>query len=120
MYSIKEVSAKTGITAYTLRYYEKEGILPPIKRDTGGRRVYSEENMAWLEIVSCLKQTNMPVSEIKEIVRLSIIGDETVNVRKEILENHRNKMIAQQVELENNIKKIDKKIAFYNGADTCD
>ncbi|MCT4663003.1 MAG: MerR family transcriptional regulator, partial [Tissierellales bacterium] len=97
MYKIKEVSEKTGISAYTLRYYEKEGILPSIERDKSGQRVYSDENIAWLEIVVCLKDTNMPLEEIKEIVRLSMIGDETIDERKQILLEHRKK-IQNQIE----------------------
>lgn len=119
MYKIKEAASLTGVTSYTLRYYEKEGILPPIGRDSGGRRIYTEENIAWIEIVTCLKQTNMPVAEIKEIVRLSIIGDETIEDRKEILLKHRKEMVQQLNELKRNIEKIDKKIAYYDGAMEC-
>ncbi|WP_105615466.1 MerR family transcriptional regulator [Vallitalea okinawensis] len=119
MYKINEAATIAGITAHTLRYYEKEGILPPIERDSGGRRIYSEENIAWLDIVTCLKKTNMPMKEIKEIVRLSIIGDQTIDDRKKILMDHKRKMMRQLEELQDNISKIDKKIAFYEGADEC-
>lgn len=119
MYSIKEAAEISGCTAHTLRYYEKEGILPPINRDSGGRRVYSEENMTWLDIVTCLKKTNMPIADIKEIVRLSIIGDDTITERRKLLVNHREEMLRQLEELKSNIHKIDKKIAFYDGAESC-
>lgn len=118
-YSIKDVAEMTGLSNHTLRYYEKEGILPPIERNAGGRRVYTDENLVWLDIVTCLKKTSMPVSDIKEIVRLSITGDETIEERKEILINHRKKMVDQLSDLEENIKKVDKKIAFYNGEGKC-
>lgn len=119
MYKINEVATIAGVSTHTLRYYEKEGILPPIARDSGGRRVYSEENIVWLDIVTCLKKTNMPVKEIKEIVRLSIIGDSTIEERKKILLNHRSEMEKQLSDLQNNIKKIDNKIAYYDGAGEC-
>jgi DNA-binding transcriptional MerR regulator len=119
VYKIKEVSEKTGISAYTLRYYEKEGILPSIERDKSGQRVYSDENIAWLEIVVCLKDTNMPLEEIKEIVRLSMIGDETIDERKQILLEHRKKIQNQIEILKKSMAKVDKKIAFYDGAETC-
>ncbi|GAA0180409.1 MerR family transcriptional regulator [Clostridium sediminicola] len=119
MYKIKEVSALTGLTAHTLRYYEKEGILPPISRDEAGRRIYTQENIVWLDIVTCLKQTKMPVSEIKKIVKLSIEGDSTIPERKDILLNHRKVMEEQLEEIKAGIKKIDKKIAFYDGNDMC-
>lgn len=119
MYTIGQVSDVTGLTAHTLRYYEKEGILPPVERDGGGRRSYSDENLAWLDIVTCLKQTEMPVSDIKEIVRLSIIGDSTIPERRRLLLAHKNKMLEDLARLESNIGKIDRKIAFYDGADKC-
>lgn len=119
MYKIKEVAEMTGVSAYTLRYYEKEGILPPISRDSSKKRAYSDENLSWIEIVTCLKQTKMPVSDIKEIVRLSIIGDETIPTRKEILMNHRLEMKRQMAELKKSIDKIDKKIDFYDGKGSC-
>lgn len=119
MYKIKEAASLTGVSSYTLRYYEKEGILPPIGRDSGGRRIYTEENIAWIEIVTCLKQTNMPVAQIKEIVRLSIIGDDTIEDRKKILLEHRKEMLHRVDELKKGIKKIDKKIAYYEGATDC-
>lgn len=119
MYKIKEVVEMTGVSAYTLRYYEKEGILPPIDRDESKKRAYSNENLAWIEIVTCLKQTKMPVSDIKEIVRLSIIGDETIPTRRQILVDHRLEMEKQMEELKKSIEKIDKKIDFYDGKGSC-
>lgn len=118
-YKIKEVSEKTGLSSHTLRYYEKEGILPPIDRDASGNRMYSQENITWLEIVKCLKQTNMPVADIKEIVHLSIVGDETIEERKEILLSHRKTIEEQMKALKKSLKKIDSKIAYYNGEDMC-
>ncbi len=119
IYKIKDVSEMTGVSAYTLRYYENEGIIPPIGRDSGGRRYYTEENMAWIELVTCLKMTNMPVIEIKEIVRLSQIGDETIEERKSILIAHRKRMKDQISEIEAGINKVNRKIAFYDGDGEC-
>jgi len=118
-YKIKEVSEMTGVSTYTLRYYEKEGIIPPIGRDEAGRRYYTNDNLAWIELVTCLKETNMPVIEIKEIVRLSQIGDQTIDDRKVILQTHKARMLDQIKSLENGITKVDKKLDFYNGAGTC-
>lgn len=118
-YKIKDVSNMTGVSSYTLRYYEKEGIIPPISRDNAGRRYYTAENLAWIELVTCLKQTNMPVVEIKEIVRLSQIGDETIEERKAILETHKKRMENQIADIQLGIAKVDKKLDFYNGAGEC-
>ncbi len=118
-YKIKNVEHMTGLTSHTIRYYEKEGILPPIERDKNGIRIFSEQNLAWLLLVSCLKQTDMPVRDIKEIVRLSQIGEETMQSRKELLEQHKKKIEHQIESLKESMEKIDKKIAFYDGADHC-
>lgn len=120
MYKINEVTEKTGITKYTLRYYEKEGIIPPIARDKNGIRIYSDENLYWLEIVICLKETGMKNDLIKEIVSLSIAGEYTIEIRKKILENHKIEVIKQINILKKALNKIDNKIAYYNGElDNC-
>ncbi|MCT4612082.1 MAG: MerR family transcriptional regulator [Clostridia bacterium] len=118
-YKIKEVEKITGISAYTIRYYEKEGILPPIDRDENGVRMFNDDNLYWLDLVTCFKNTDMPVKDIKEIVRLSQIGDATIEERKEILKGHRKTIENQIKELKNSLKKIDKKIDFYEGTGEC-
>lgn len=118
-YTINKAAEQTGITAHTIRYYEKEGIIPPIKRSESGIRLFSEDNLFWLEMVSCLKKTGMPVSDIKRIVALSMQGDATIPERKRILLAHK-KVIRQQIEaLEESMRNIDIKIRYYDGEDTC-
>lgn len=119
-YKMKEVSQKTGISSYTIRYYEKEGILPPIERDSNGIRIFSEDNLFWLEMVICLKKTQMPMTEIKKIVQLSQMGDETIPERKRLLKEHRDYIDQQMKELEESRKKVDFKIAYYEGTGSCD
>lgn len=118
-YKIKEISELTGLSAHTIRYYEKEGILPPINRDKNGIRFFSEDNLFWIDLVTCLKNTRLPVSEIKKIVQLSQMGDSTISDRKEILENYKSNIELQIKELIKSKKKIEKKIAFYNGEGEC-
>lgn len=118
-YKINEVTKITGIPSPTIRYYEKEGIIPPIERDTTGVRLFSEENLYWLDLVTCFKKTKMPVTDIKRIVELSQTGDSTIPERKEILKKHREHIQNQIAELEMSKSKLDKKIAFYEGSDSC-
>lgn len=70
-YSIKEVSEKVGLPAHTLRYYEQEGLLPFIKRDANGNRIFNENDLTWLELVICLRKTDIALSELREIVELT-------------------------------------------------
>lgn len=113
MYLIKDVSEKVGISAHTIRYYEKCGLLPHISRDGNGIRKFSQDDIFWLEIIKCLKNTGMTIENIKGIVDLSLKGNETKNERKEILFDHRKKILEQIKELKDNLKKIDLKIAWY-------
>lgn len=116
---IKEVSVETGLSPYTIRYYEKEGLLPTIARDENGVRCFTEENLFWLDMVICLKKTKMPTDQIKQIVQLSQEGDHTIPQRKTILEAHKGVIDAQIAELEESKRKVDKKIDFYDGAGDC-
>lgn len=114
IYSITNVSEKTGLTNYTIRYYEKIGLLPHINRNSNGIREFSQDDVFWIEIIKCLKNTGMPISDIKSIVDLSLEGEHTSCKRKEILIEHRNKILSQIKNLQNNLLKIDLKIAWYN------
>lgn len=117
--SIKSVSERTGLSAYTIRYYEKMGIIPEVKRDENGVRVFTEQDVAWLELVKCFKWTHMKVENIKEIVSLSQLGDSTIEERKALLLEHRETILNDIKQLEESLAKIDKKIAYYNGEKEC-
>lgn len=116
---MKDVTAETGLSVHTIRYYEKEGLLPPIDRDKNGIRQFTDDNMFWLDLVICLKKTKMPTEQIKRIVELSQEGDHTIPERKAILEAHRSTIDAQIKELKESKKKVDKKINFYDGSGIC-
>ncbi|WDV47355.1 MerR family transcriptional regulator [Clostridiaceae bacterium M8S5] len=118
-YRIKDVAKLTNLSGYTIRYYENAGIIPPVKRDKNGVRIFTEENVFWLNLVTCLKRTKMPVNDIKKIVQLSQEGKHTIPERKEILKNHRKNIELQIEELEYSKNKIDQKIDFYNGNKKC-
>lgn len=119
-YRMKEVVERTGISSYTIRYYEKEGIIPPIQRDNSGIRLFTGENLFWIDMVCCLKKTKMSVNDIKRIVQLSQEGDSTIPERKEILIKHRTEIDRQIDEMRESKKKIDVKIAYYDGEGSCE
>lgn len=114
MYSIQEVCEKTGLTAHTLRYYEKEGLLTGVARSTGGFRQYSDEDMEWLGLVCCLKNTGMPLQEIARFVRLAHEGDCTLEERVELLKDHREKLIGRMEEMQRYLEKITWKVNFFS------
>lgn len=121
-FTIKEISEQVGISAYTLRYYEKEGIIPVVKRDTNGNRIYYNCDIQWLEMVNCLRETGMTLSDIRKIVQLSQNENcqENLKKRMKILLEHKNMVINNIKEMQKHLAKIEKKIAYYEGRiDSC-
>ncbi len=100
-YTIGEVAEKTGLSTHTLRYYEKDGISRPIKRKENGLREYTDEDIALLKVINCLKETGMSIKDIKNYVKLCEVGDNTIEERKEIF-------IKQKKYIEEEIEKLNK------------
>lgn len=117
-YSIKEVSDKTGLTSHTIRYYEKSGLLPYISRDKNGIRIFCEDDIFWIDIIKCLKNTGMKIEDIKNIVDLSLEGEHTEEKRKAILIKHRSSVLKQIEDLQKNLEKINLKIKWYENKNT--
>lgn len=113
-YSIHEVATKFGLTAYTLRYYDKEGLLPFIGREPSGTRIFTEKDLEWLTMICCLKDTGMPIKEIKQYADWCAKGMETLEERKAMLADHRLQVLQQMEALQKNLDLIDSKIAVYN------
>ena len=110
---ISEVSKLTELKSHTLRYYESIGIIKDIKRNSSGKRVYSEQDLKWLEFIIRLRETGMNISKMKEYARLRYLGDETVLERKNITLEHLesiNNEIDKLLEARNYVKK---KIKIY-------
>jgi len=114
MYTIQEVCQKTGLTAHTLRYYEKEGLLTGIERSQGGFRQYSDENLEWLGLICCLKNTGMSLQEIARFVRLAHQGDCTLEERVQLLKAHREKIRDRMTETQQYLDKITWKVNFFS------
>ncbi len=112
-YSIKQVSEKTGLSIYTLRYYDKEGLLPLVERTESGIRKFSENDIDWLGLICCLKNSGMSIEHIKEFMHLCLQGEETVETRKEILLNQKAYILEQMNRLENSLHTINYKIDHY-------
>lgn len=109
---IGEFSKITGISADTLRYYEKEGLIKPIRNESD-RRNYSESDVKWAEFIIRLKDTGMPIREIKHYAKLRAKGDETLYERLEMLLTHQKNLDAQIAKLSEHRSKLDDKIKYY-------
>ena len=113
MYTIQEVCKKTGLTAHTLRYYEKEKLLPNVSRSAGGFRQYSEEDVESLGMICCLKNTGMSLQEIARFMELSREGDQTLRERCELLQKHRENVLARMEEMQRYLDKVTWKVNFF-------
>ena len=113
MYSIQEVSNKTGLTAHTLRYYEKEGLISGVERTQGGFRQYTDEDLERLGLICCLKNTGMSIQEIARFVQLTHEGDHTLEERVELLREHRERVLEKMAEMQKHLDKVTWKLNFF-------
>nr|WP_035100124.1 MerR family transcriptional regulator [Aneurinibacillus terranovensis] len=111
--TIQQVSSMTGMSVHTLRYYERIGLLEPVKRDANGYRLYSVENFAWIEFLDRLRTTGMSIRQMQTFATLRSQGPITVTERKLLLEEHRRNVQEQIQELEKNLAVIGEKIDYY-------
>lgn len=115
-YSIGEAAQKAGISASTLRYYEKEGLLPSIKRDKNGIRSFTDEDLQSLRIIECLKATEMPIKDIRKFIDLCADGDNSLQERYELFLDRKAAVQKQIAELQEVAKVIDFKCWYYKTA----
>jgi len=114
-YTIQEASEEMDISAHTLRYYEKIGLLQSIQRGENGRRVYSEEDLGWIYWLKLLRDSGMSIQMMKRYVDVTRAGDHTIDERCVILEEHRNHLRDRIDRLQVILDKLDKKVEFYRG-----
>jgi DNA-binding transcriptional MerR regulator len=111
--SIKEAAVQTKLTAHTLRYYERIGLLPSIARDANGQRRYTAHDLSAISILLMLRATGMPIGIMQRFVELLEIGDSAVSERRALLEAHQRAVRANIAELETNLEAIETKIGTY-------
>jgi DNA-binding transcriptional MerR regulator len=109
-FTIKQVSEKTSLAPHVLRYYEHEGLLPSVGRSRSGIRRYSENDLEWLGLICCLKNTGMSIKQIKHFVKLSMDGDKTLKQRCELLREHKKNVEVQIQEMKKYLQKVTRKI----------
>ena len=112
-YTVKVAAEKVNLSPHVLRYYEKEGLLPHIKRSKSGIRHYSDEDLEWLGLICCLKNTGMSIRQIRDFVNLSIQGPRTLKDRCEMLIDHKLQVEEHLAEMNQHLEKVSRKIAYY-------
>ena len=114
-YTISEAAEKTGLPPSTIRFYDKEGLLPNIKRKNG-IRVFEDMDLRLMGLLTCLKNTGMPIKRIRDYVELTSKGDETLQERYEIIKAQRQFVLDQIEQLQYYLEELDFKDWYYNKA----
>ena len=115
-YSISQVSRMTKLTPYTLRYYDREGLLPFVGRSDSGIRQFTEHDLEMISLICCLKSTGMPVKQIRQFIDWYAEGDGTIELRRAMLHEHRTQITRQIEDLQHNLSKIEHKVRLYDAA----
>jgi DNA-binding transcriptional MerR regulator len=111
--TIDEVAKRTGLTAYTLRYYERIGLIASISRAPGGQRRYAASDMAWIEFLLRLRTTSMPIGKMQAFAKLRGAGDSTVSDRRQMLEEHLTEVLSEIEAMRQSANALQAKIEHY-------
>lgn len=111
---ISEISKKYDISPDTLRYYEKVGLLPNVKKNSSGIREYSETDCGWIEFIKCMRGAGLSIEVLARYIELFYEGDSTKEERKNILIEERAKLIEKRDAIQATIERLDYKIKAYD------
>ncbi|MEO3821619.1 MerR family transcriptional regulator [Plantactinospora sp. B24E8] len=106
---------RTGFSLDTLRYYERIGLLSEISRTSGGRRVFTEDDLGWLDVLRCLRDTGMPIAQVRRYAELARDGETTLAERLALLEEHSRAVEERMNLLRHQYAHLQDKIAWYRG-----
>lgn len=113
MYTMKDACEKTGLSYETLKFYCNQGLVPHVKRDEKNRRIFDDRDIAWINSLTCLKNCNMGIGEMREYLRLCLEGPASIPERQTILEKKREQLILEAKRIQDSIDYIDWKQNFY-------
>lgn len=111
--TIAEVSRKYDISADTLRYYERIGLIPPVPRTRGGLRDYGEESCGWIQLMKCMRAAGVQIEALIEYVDLFQQGDATLDARKALLVEQRDQLVSRMAEMQASLDLLNQKIERY-------
>ena len=112
--TIAEVSRTYDLSADTLHYYERIGLIPPVHRSAGGIREYDEEDCRWVEFIKCMRGAGLPIESLVEYVALFQQGEETAPARKLLLVEQRQRLAERIEEMQAVLARLDRKIEGYD------
>lgn len=113
MYTIKQISEITGISAYTIRFYDNKGLFPLLSRDKNNVRLFSDNDLDWIHFVHCLRNTGMSIADIKKYIELSNQGPDTAEERYKMMVAQKEKAEKEALEIQKRIELLNCKINHY-------
>ena len=116
VYTVGEMAKLLDIPASTLRYYDKEGLLPFVERSSGGIRMFRESDFEWLQIIGCMKKAGMSIRDIRQYIQLAMQGDDTIDTRLEMFHHQRQVLLDQIREMQHTLETVEYKCWFYETA----
>lgn len=115
-YTVGEMAKKLNIAPSTLRYYDKEGLLPFVERSGGGIRMFQDSDLEWLTIIECLKKSGMAIKDIKKFIDWCVEGDSTIEQRLELIDQQREAVLHQIEQLKETLAVLNYKHWYYETA----
>ncbi len=115
-YTVGEMAKKIGLAPSTLRYYDKEGLLPFVERSSSGIRMFKDADFEWLQVIECLKKTGMQLCDIKRFVEMAMQGDETIDERLFLIKKQHQAVEKQIDALNETLKTLEFKTWYYETA----
>ena len=116
IYTVGEMARLLGVTASTLRYYDKEGLLPFVERSSGGIRMFQESDIEWLQIIGCMKKAGMSIKDIRQYIQMGLQGDDTIEMRLAMFRHQQEVLMEQMEELRHTMQIVEYKCWYYETA----
>lgn len=113
-YSMKEACTRSGLPYETLKFYCNQGLVPGVRRNENGHRIFDERTVSWIESLTCLKRCGMSIQEMKTYVDFCLQGEASIPERKIMLDEIRERLVRQAREIQDSIDYIDWKQNFYD------
>ncbi len=116
IYTVGEMASLLGVPASTLRYYDKEGLLPFVERSGSGIRMFRDSDIQWLKIIGCMKKAGMSIKDIRQYIEMARAGDDTIEMRLDMFEKQREILKSRIKELQHTLEIVEYKCWYYETA----
>lgn len=116
VYTVGEMAKLLGVTASTLRYYDKEGLLPFVERSSGGIRMFRESDIEWLRVIECMKKAGMSIKDIRQYIELALKGDDTIELCLMMFRRQKEVLQQKMAEMQHTMAMVEYKCWYYETA----